>query len=96
MNSPIKFRENRCDVNPPRIMSEWEECIICLDDAVAMAAGYFQPEDWGAPIAASCWTSKEGRIRMFCADYANGRRLYARHSKRGWKVTFTTTPVAAS
>lgn len=90
--SELKFKENRCAVNPPRVMKTWEPCIICLDDAATVARDSLVSDGWGAPIAASCWTSEEGYLRMFCADFPNGRRLIRRYSSRGWKITFTATP----
>lgn len=100
MSEKLPFRggEARCEPAPLGVSKLWLYCIVHLDDARDVARRYCAPAEWGKPIAASAWANDDddGRIRMFCADFANGRRQIVRIAKSGrWKMTTQRTPERA-
>lgn len=77
-----------------RVGRNSEHCYIRLGDARALAEKrYLAKPEWGAPLAASCFVDVEsGAMRLFVADYANGKRLSARHSRGTFTITYGKTP----
>lgn len=90
---PSRVRRNILDFYGLRTRDTWERCFISLGDAEQVARHKYNAyAEWGMPLAASCWVDEDkGNLKLFVADYADGRRLIARHG-RNITITYTHTP----